>query len=111
MRSKRKKITHYKCNLYFIRFIGSFKILKNGMGVLLFSKALEFKTLNILSLNFVASNDLLVRKSIIFRYNSMKAKLTLIERKINDLVSILKEKNPILLNYLQKNLNLVPKYS
>jgi len=83
---------------------------KNGMGVLTFSEALEFRTVDILSLNFVPTNDLLIRKSIIFRFNTMKSRYKLIERKINDLLSTLQEKNPLLLTYLKKNLNLVPKY-
>lgn len=81
------------------------------MGALIFTEILEFKTLNIITLNFLPSNELFLRKSIIYRYNTMKARYSLIEEKINDLLTVLKEKNPLLLVYLQKNLNLVPNYT
>ena len=40
----------------------------------------------------------------------MKTKYQAIEKKIEELMNAAKEKNPVLFNYLKKNLNLAPKY-
>lgn len=40
----------------------------------------------------------------------MKAKCKLIQMQIDHILETIKEKNPLLMNYLQKNLDLTPKY-
>ena len=110
MKSQKKKKNNNHQHKFYSRFQGTMKIHKNCMGVFSISEAMEFRSVSVLNLTFVPTNALQIRKSIIFRYNVMKLRYKQIEKKINVLISTLQEKNPILLTYLKKNLNLVPKY-
>ena len=50
----------------------------------------------------MASNEEIVRKSIDFRYNSVKSKLAIMESRLKDVNNLVKVKSPSLLLQLQK---------
>lgn len=81
------------------------------MASLEINKLLEFKSLNIIVLPFLCSNEKTIRKSIMFRYNKNKMTLQIISKKINELFSILKDKNPDLLSVMQKTISFAPSYT
>lgn len=81
------------------------------MASLEINKLLEFKSLNIIVLPFLCSNEETIRKSIMFRYNKNKMTLQIISKKINELFSILKDKNPDLLSVMQKTISFAPSYT
>jgi hypothetical protein len=56
----------------------------------------------LLSVNFARSSDDVVRQQIAFRYNSVKSKLAVLQARMQDVVNVVKIKNPSLLLQLQK---------
>lgn len=81
------------------------------MASLEINKILEFKNLSIIVLPFLCSNDETIRKSIMFRYNKNKMALQIINKKINELFLVLKDKNPDLLSMMQKTISFSPNYT
>jgi hypothetical protein len=76
---------------------------KDGSARLDFIQNIEYKFIELLSLDFVNSPDVTVRKQISYRYNALKTKVTLMQDRINQINNIVKLKNPSLLVQLQKN--------
>lgn len=76
---------------------------KEGTARLDFIQNIEYKFIELLSLDFVNSPDVTVRKQISYRYNALKTKVTLMQDRINQINNIVKLKNPSLLIQLQKN--------
>jgi hypothetical protein len=76
---------------------------KDGTARLDFIQNIEYKFIELLSLDFVNSPDITVRKQISYRYNALKTKVTLMQDRINQINNIVKLKNPSLLVQLQKN--------
>jgi len=83
-------------------FIAVFIMQKEGTARLDFIQNIEYKFIELLSLDFVNSADDTVRKQISFRYNAIKSKLTLMHERINTINNIVKIKNPSLLLQIQK---------
>jgi hypothetical protein len=76
---------------------------KDGTARLDFIQNIEYKFIELLSLDFVNSPDVTVRRQISYRYNALKTKVTLMQDRINQINNIVKLKNPSLLVQLQKN--------
>lgn len=75
---------------------------KEGTARLDFIQNIEYKFIELLSLDFINSPDDTVRKQISFRYNALKSKLALMSDRINTINNIVKIKNPSLLLQIQK---------
>jgi hypothetical protein len=76
---------------------------KEGTARLDFIQNIEYKFIELLSLDFANSPDVIVRKQISYRYNALKTKVTLMQDRINQINNLVKLKNPSLLIQLQKN--------
>lgn len=83
-------------------FIAVFIMQKEGTARLDFIQNIEYKFIELLSLDFINSPDDTVRKQISFRYNALKSKLALMQDRINTINNIVKIKNPSLLLQIQK---------
>ncbi len=75
---------------------------KEGTARLDFIQNIEYKFIELLSLDFINSPDDTVRKQIAFRYNALKSKMSLMQDRINTISNIVKLKNPSLLLQIQK---------
>eukprot|EP00948_MAST-09A_sp_MAST-9A-sp1_P001930 g1930.t1 len=75
---------------------------KDGTAKLDFVQNMNYKFVELLSLNFERVPDELVQEQITYRYNCMKAKLALAHARLNDINALLKIKNPSLLLQIQK---------
>jgi hypothetical protein len=75
---------------------------KDGSARLDFIKNIEYKFIELLSLEFVNSPDDMVRKYISFKYSSMKSKIAVLQDRISSISNIVKIKNPSLLLQIQK---------
>lgn len=83
-------------------FIAIFIMQKEGTARLDFIQNIEYKFIELLSVDFVNSPDDTVRKQISYRYNALRAKLELMQERINTISNIVKVKNPSLLLQIQK---------
>ena len=70
---------------------------KDGSAKLDFIQNVEYKFIELLSCECMASSEKVVRENITFRYNSMKSKVQLMEARLKDVNNIVKIKNPSLL--------------
>ena len=64
---------------------------------------MEYKFIELLSADFMASDENTVRESITYRYNTVKSKVTMMEARLRDVNNLVKVKNPSLLLQLQKS--------
>ncbi len=85
-------------------YIAVFVMQKDGSARLDFIQYIEYKYIELLSLEFINSPDETVRKQIAYRYNSLKTKLTLLQDRINSISNLIKLKNPSLLLQIQKTI-------
>lgn len=76
---------------------------KDGYARLDFIQNMEYKFLELFSIDFMASNEETIRQNIAYRYNCLKAKYLLVENKLKEVNSLIKLKNPSLLVQIQKN--------
>jgi hypothetical protein len=83
-------------------YFAVFFMQKDGLAKLDFIQNMEYKFLELLSLEFVASSEEIIRQSIGFRYSLLKAKSQIMQNRLKDISAILKLKNPSLLLQLQK---------
>lgn len=83
-------------------FLAVFIMQKEGTARLDFIQNIEYKFIELLSVDFVNSPDDTVRKQIAFRYNALRRKLELMQERINTISNIVKVKNPSLLLQIQK---------
>jgi hypothetical protein len=74
----------------------------DGSGKLDFIHNLEYKYVELLSLQFTQSSDDMVQRQITFRYNSLKQKLAVMQSRLHDVSNMVKAKNPSLLLQIQK---------
>lgn len=74
----------------------------NGQSRLDFIKNIEYKFVELLSCDFAKTDEALVKQHIAYRYNSMKARLALMQARLSDVNTALKVKNPSLLLQLQQ---------
>lgn len=66
---------------------------------------MEYKFIELVSLDFETSPEEVIRETISFRYNSVKAKLIFLQNRMKEFSSIVKVKNPSLLIQMQKSVN------
>lgn len=64
---------------------------------------MEYKYVELLSCAFERSPIEVVQNQISYRYNSMKQRLTVMQARVHDIVTLVKTKNPSLLLQLQKS--------
>ena len=86
-------------------FIAVFIMNKDGKGKLDFIQNMEYKFIELLTVNFDCSNEEIVKQHITYRYNALKSKLSILQGRLQDINSIIKIKNPSLLLQIQKNSN------
>lgn len=67
-----------------------------------FVQNLEYKYLQLLSLDCEQASDDLIRSNITYRFSTLKAKHTYLKNKLRDITAVLKLKNPSLLLSLLK---------
>ena len=58
---------------------------------------MEYKFVELLSCDFEASSEEVVRQQITYRYNAVKSKLAIMQARLQDINAIVKIKNPSLL--------------
>ncbi len=75
---------------------------KDGNARLDFIKNIEYKFIELLSIDFLNSPEDMVRKYIAYKYSSMKSKISLLQDRINNISNLVKIKNPSLLLQIQK---------
>lgn len=75
---------------------------RDGAARLDFIQNMEYKFVELMSLNFLAASDDLARQQLTFRYNSMKSRLALMQARLQDINALVKVKNPSLLLQLQR---------
>lgn len=78
-------------------FLAVFIMNRDGTAKLDFIQNIEYKFIELLSCDFMASPEDTVRQSITFRYNSVKSKVALMEARLKDVNNLVKIKNPSLL--------------
>lgn len=78
---------------------------KDGYSRLDFIQNMEYKFLELFSIDFIASNEETIRQSITYRYNCLKARYLMVENKLKEVNGMIKLKNPSLLIQIQKNNN------
>ena len=83
-------------------YIAVFIMQKEGTARLDFIQNIEYKFIELLSIDFVNSPDDTVRKQISYRYNALRTKLELMQNRIQAISNIVKIKNPSLLLQIQK---------
>ena len=83
-------------------FLAVFIMDHQGMAKLDFIQNIEYKFIELLSCQFLASSEDIVRTSITYRYNAVKSKVQLMEARLKDVNNLVKVKNPSLLLQLQR---------
>ena len=83
-------------------YIAVFIMQKEGTGRLDFIQNIEYKFIELLSIDFVNSPDDIVKKQISYRYNIIRTKLELMLNRVQSISNIVKNKNPSLLLQIQK---------
>jgi hypothetical protein len=83
-------------------FLAVFIMDDDGSAKLDFIQNMEYKFVELLSADFHASNEEVIRQSITYRYNSIKSKVSMMESRLRDVNNLVKVKNPSLLLQLQK---------
>ena len=91
-----------KCIFEHQSYIAVFIMEKEGTGRLDFIQNIEYKFIELLSIDFVNSPDDIVKKQISFRYNLIRTKLELMLNRVQSINNIVKNKNPSLLLQIQK---------
>merc|ERR1719262_2198191 len=84
------------------QFLAVFVMQRDGHARLDFIQNMEYKFVELLSGDFVASPEEVVRQQITFRYTSLKSKLGLMQARLQDINALVKVKNPSLLMQLQR---------
>lgn len=64
---------------------------------------MEYKFVELLSLEFKESPEHVIRQQISFRYNSLKSRVAIMQARLQDVNSLVKLKSPSLLLQLQRN--------
>ncbi|CAD8094371.1 unnamed protein product [Paramecium sonneborni] len=93
LNSSHKEPNHFFC-VFFMQ--------QDGAAKLDFIENLEYKFMEMLTLEFSCATEEVIRQNVSFRYNLMKAKLQFVQNRLNDITSLIKLKNPSLLTQLNK---------
>lgn len=83
-------------------FLAVFIMRRDGRARLDFIQNIEYKFIELLSCDFMASTEEMVRQQITYRYTAVKNKLALLQARMQDISALIKVKNPSLLMQLQK---------
>lgn len=83
-------------------FLAVFIMRRDGQARLDFIQNIEYKFIELLSCDFQAGTEEMVRQQITYRYTAAKNKLALLQARLQDLHALVKVKNPSLLLQLQK---------
>lgn len=83
-------------------FLAVFIMNRDGQARLDFIQNVSFKFIELLSVMFGRSSDDTIRQQIAFRYNTQKSKVAVLQARLQDIVNLVKVKNPSLLLQLQK---------
>merc|ERR1719188_2763192 len=83
-------------------YLAVFVMQRDGRARLDFIQNMEYKFVELLSCNFVASSEEQVRQQIAFRYNGVKSRLALMQARLEDINALVKVKNPSLLLQLRR---------
>lgn len=83
-------------------FLAVFVMQRDGRATLDFIQNIEYKFVELLSLEFGASTEDIIRQQITFRYNSVKSKLALMQARLQDVNKMVKVKSPSLLLQMQQ---------
>jgi hypothetical protein len=83
-------------------FLAVFIMQRNGQARLDFIQNIEYKFIELLSLDFQAASEESIRQQITYRYNAVKSKLALMQARLQDISALVKVKNPSLLLQLQR---------
>ena len=67
-----------------------FVIKREGLARLKFIQNMEYKFVELLSCNFIASPEDVIRAHICFRYNTLKSRLALVQARLQDIESLIK---------------------
>eukprot|EP00741_Cyanophora_paradoxa_P015304 tig00000194_g14773.t1 len=86
-----------------------FVISPQGGARLDFIQNMEYKFVELLSMDFFASSDDIVRAAVTWRYNTLKNKLAILQARLQDVNNLVKIKSPSLLLQLQKTPPKLPK--
>ena len=79
-----------------------FVMKKDGSARLDFVQNVEYKFVELLSLDFRASPEETVRESVVYRYNKIKSRMTHMQARLADVNALVKIKNPSLLLQMKK---------
>ena len=77
-------------------------IVKDGISNISFRKRSEFKIVEVLTLTLGSTNEDYSKKQVIYRFNSLKSKLDIMQARLNDIYNIVGTKNPSLLTQIKK---------
>ena len=83
---------------------GILQLYSDGSAKFNFLQNLHYKYIDLLSLNLKSSNDEIIRESITYRYNIVKAKIMYLQTNFKQFSSVVKTKNPGLIVQLEKTL-------
>ncbi|KAF8822013.1 hypothetical protein IE077_001230 [Cardiosporidium cionae] len=84
-------------------FLAIFIIQPDTIGKLDFVQNMEYKYIELLSLECLQASGEETRRSIAFRYNVLKSKAALLQARLHDIATVVKIKNPALFLLLQKS--------
>jgi hypothetical protein len=84
-------------------FLCIFVMGRDGNAQLTFVQNMEYKFVELLTLDFTESPEHVVRQHISFRYNSLRSKLAIMHARLQDVNALVKLKNPSLLLQLQRS--------
>ena len=86
-------------------YIAVFIMQREGTGRLDFIQNIEYKFIELLSVDFVNSNDTKLKDNITYRYNAVKQKLAITNEKLRMITELIKKKNPTVYQMILKMLN------
>ena len=84
------------------QFLSVFIMSRDGLARLDFIQNMEYKFVELLTLEYMASSEEQVRQQITYRYNSLKSKMNIMQNRLQDINNLVKLKNPSLLLQMQK---------
>ena len=79
------------------QYLAILNINNNNKANLVLIENFEFKCAELININFVLASNALIRKQIIYRYNSMRAMEDIIQNRINIINGVLKDVDPPLI--------------
>ena len=84
-------------------YIAVFVLQKGGRAQIDIVQNMEYKYVELISCNCLASDDDAIREDIAFRYNALKSRLAMVQDNFSHLEALVKQKNPHLLLHHKKS--------